>query len=100
MVLHELTTNAVKHGALSVTGGKVSVEFVVLPGVQGDKLRLRWVEKGGPAPATDHGRSYGLQTIEELLAYELNAETKVELRPTGLVAEFVTALTLVAAAAD
>jgi two-component system CheB/CheR fusion protein len=100
MVLHELTTNAVKHGALSRAGGKVVVEFVVLPNATGDRLRLRWTEAGGPEPSSNAYRSYGLQTIEELLAYELAAEAKVELRKTGLFAEFTTLLSQVEAAAS
>src|SRR5262249_22701510 len=95
MVLHELTTNAVKHGALARAGGKVSVEFVILPGADGDKLRMRWTETGGPAPSSNPERSYGLQTVEELLAYELDTETRIEWRPAGLEAEFITKLALV-----
>jgi len=55
MVVHELTTNAVKHGALSVPKGRITVSWDRQPGrVTGEVLLLRWIEQGGPkvkAPA-------------------------------------------------
>jgi two-component sensor histidine kinase len=42
MVLHELATNAVKHGALSNdAAGKVDIAWQVEPAPQGDRMRLR-----------------------------------------------------------
>jgi two-component sensor histidine kinase len=46
MALHELATNAAKHGALSVPDGRVAVVWWVEPA--GGALRLRWTERGGP----------------------------------------------------
>ena len=45
LVLHELATNAVKHGALSGPSGRVEVTWRL----EGDSLRLEWRESGGPA---------------------------------------------------
>lgn len=47
MALHELATNAVKHGALSTMAGRVEVTWAFEEGV----LRLRWAERDGPAVA-------------------------------------------------
>jgi two-component sensor histidine kinase len=44
MAVHELATNAVKHGALSVPDGRLSVTWRL----DGEALRLRWEETGGP----------------------------------------------------
>jgi two-component sensor histidine kinase len=44
MALHELATNAVKYGALSVDGGHVVISWTV----EGDQLDLFWQERGGP----------------------------------------------------
>jgi PAS domain S-box-containing protein len=44
MILHELSTNAAKHGALSVPGGRVVL--AIEPG--DEEVRLRWAEAGGP----------------------------------------------------
>ena len=44
LVLHELGTNAAKHGALSKPGGTIAVGWTA----SGGKLRLAWRERGGP----------------------------------------------------
>ena len=45
MVLHEMTTNAMKYGALSVPDGCVDVEW---HGAGAGVLQLSWQERGGP----------------------------------------------------
>jgi len=45
LALHELATNAVKHGALSVPGGRVALRWE--PGDDG-RIALEWIEAGGP----------------------------------------------------
>src|SRR3712207_8973913 len=61
MLLHELATNAAKHGALSVPDGRVAVRWQVARGAGdgggGGMLRLRWAEKGGP-PVAEIGRAH------------------------------------------
>ncbi len=47
LVLHEVATNAVKYGALSVSGGSISIASRIADGV----LTLTWVERGGPVIA-------------------------------------------------
>jgi two-component sensor histidine kinase len=48
LIVHELTTNAVKYGALSGPSGRISVVWSNAAG----RLTLEWVETGGPQPAT------------------------------------------------
>ena len=58
MVFHELATNAAKHGALSKsTTGKIGISWLIEPTPQGERMRLRWQERGGPpvAPPTRTG---------------------------------------------
>jgi two-component sensor histidine kinase len=50
MVIHELTTNAVKHGALSVLGG--SVEVIWDLDAEADEIRFDWLERGRPGRGT------------------------------------------------
>ena len=45
LVLHELATNAAKHGALSASGGLLEVAWATRPD---GGLRLEWLETGGP----------------------------------------------------
>lgn len=51
MVLHELATNAVKHGALGTAAGKVSLAWDVRRAEHGQTVRLVWAEAGGRPPA-------------------------------------------------
>ena len=59
LVLHELATNALKHGALSTEAGRVTLTWAVEDGL----LRIEWRETGGPrvdAPLTD---GFGLKLL-------------------------------------
>jgi two-component system CheB/CheR fusion protein len=47
LVLHELTTNAIKYGALSNEGGKVKVFWTITNGVNDNRVTLKWQERGG-----------------------------------------------------
>jgi two-component sensor histidine kinase len=84
MALHELATNATKHGALSAPDGRVSVfwETDDRAGV----LRLLWAEAGGPpvaAPPTRRG--FGSRMLEATLRDQLGGRVSREWRPGGLV---------------
>jgi two-component sensor histidine kinase len=72
MVLHELVTNAVKYGALSVPGGRVSVTWEhKLNGSAATNLILVWREVGGPPVASAIQSGYGAGLIRELIPHEL-----------------------------
>jgi two-component sensor histidine kinase len=71
MVLHELVTNAAKHGALSAPGGRVSVSWDRHPIENAASLLIEWREVGGPPiPAQTHS-GYGTSLIRELVPHEL-----------------------------
>ncbi len=72
MVLHELVTNAVKHGALSIPGGGVSVSWErESTGKASTTLTLVWRELDGPPVATAFQRGYGTDLIRNLIPHEL-----------------------------
>gem|GEM_PF-305924 len=83
LALHELATNAVKYGALSVPEGRVEVRWRVA----GDRLNLVWRECGGPPVEAPTRRGFGTRMIERGLATELGGEVRIDFRPTGLVCE-------------
>ena len=64
MVLHELTTNARKYGALSTTTGRVAVSWHVQTNA-GRKLLLQWTESGGPRVRAPQARGFGMTLIEQ-----------------------------------
>ena len=60
MVLHELATNAAKHGTLSNdAAGKIDIAWQVEPTPQGDRMRLRWQESGGPPVTPPNRKGFG-----------------------------------------
>ena len=89
MVLHELTTNAAKHGALSSRGGQVSVcwERQSSCTSQGG-LALEWRETGGPPILVPGPSGYGASVIRDLIPYELDGFVDYVLAPEGVRCRF------------
>jgi len=85
LALHELSTNAVKYGALSADAGEVAVSWTVRGGPGGPELAFRWEEHGGPRVAGPARRGFGSRLIEDALARELGGEVALDFRPEGLV---------------
>ncbi|WP_165982686.1 sensor histidine kinase [Dankookia rubra] len=78
LALHELATNAAKHGALSTPDGRVSV--TCREQLDGE-MELEWVESGGPpVSGTPTRRGFGTQLLERALARDLGTGAAVELR--------------------
>ncbi len=85
MTVHELMTNAAKHGAFSTSSGSVSLSWETLPGNNGPPtIRLTWEESGGPPVAAPSKRGLGTQLIEDGVAYELGGDVRTEYRPEGV----------------
>jgi two-component system, chemotaxis family, CheB/CheR fusion protein len=84
LVFHELTTNAIKYGALSQAGGRVAVTWKLEDGDGGSWVRLRWVETGGPPVAPPTHRGFGTTLIAQGAPYELGGSAKLDFRKTGL----------------
>jgi PAS domain S-box-containing protein len=84
MVLHELSTNAAKYGALSVSSGRVKVEWRF---VAWKRLSFRWAESGGPRVEPPTRRGFGTRAIEQMLAGHLNGEANFDWRETGVICE-------------
>jgi PAS domain S-box-containing protein len=68
LVLHELATNARKHGALSVPTGRLAVEWEMQTGGKRNDLVLEWKESGGPKVSTPKRRGFGSTLIERTLS--------------------------------
>jgi two-component sensor histidine kinase len=85
MALHELTTNAAVHGALSLPHGHAQLRWWVEAGTGGGRLRLRWIEDGGPpVPSLLPRRGFGSRLIERGLAHGLRAAVRLSFDPAGL----------------
>jgi two-component sensor histidine kinase len=84
MALHELTTNAVRHGALSVPTGYVRVQWSVgeTEGVR--KLHLEWCEFGGPPVSEPQHKGFGSILLQRVLPMQCKAEVEVQYTREGL----------------
>ena len=63
LLLHELTTNALKYGALSVDTGTVSITWGIEPGEQ-EEFVLSWTERRGPPAIKPDRQGFGSRLIE------------------------------------
>jgi two-component system CheB/CheR fusion protein len=82
LLLHELTTNAVKYGGLSTPHGEVGVKWELITGGQGRRVRLVWTEKGGPLVVHPGKNGFGSFLIELGLG---EVDVHREFLPQGLV---------------
>jgi len=89
MIIHELSTNAIKYGALSNEKGRVDVSWRSAPVQNGMEIALEWVESGGPQIRPPERRGFGTRLIERGIASDLQSEVEMQFRPDGLRCRFV-----------
>jgi two-component sensor histidine kinase len=80
MALHELATNALKYGALSVSEGVAEVGWMV----RGEKLGLWWVECNGPPVTPPDKRGFGSTVMRDIPTRSLKADVRLEFREEGV----------------
>ena len=80
LILHELTTNAAKYGALSSTNGKVSISCAKENG----SVTVIWQEDGGPEINSPASQGFGTRFIDRLLG-DLRATAERSYHPNGFV---------------
>jgi two-component sensor histidine kinase len=84
MAIHELTTNAVKHGALSVPEGVVGITWDVEQSPDEELLVLKWSEVHGPRVVTPSQGGFGMTLIKRGLKQDMSAEVTVDFDPDGV----------------
>lgn len=86
LALHELTTNAVKYGALKAEAGRLEIRWAVERGA-GDAplLVLDWRESGVVMPQDVSRRGYGRELIERALTYTARAKARLSFGADGVV---------------
>lgn len=84
MILHELTTNAVKYGALSVPKGAIDIAWRTEASGPEETIILDWRERDGPAVAPPSRQGQGTRFIERSIAYELGGTANMIFDPDGL----------------
>jgi PAS domain S-box-containing protein len=85
MVLHELTTNAVKYGALSVPSGRLRVEWS-----HGEaEIVIRWSEADGPPVKPPSHQGFGTRLVGPLVQTGLEGKLRYDWNPDGFACEIV-----------
>ena len=74
MATYELSTNAIKYGALSEPEGEVQVRWAVDKNATPPQLRIEWMERGGPSPVKPTSKGFGSFIIDRAMAMETSGE--------------------------
>ncbi|HET6655390.1 MAG TPA: CheR family methyltransferase, partial [Gammaproteobacteria bacterium] len=84
LALHELMSNATTYGALTTPVGCIDLHWRIDGAEEDCVLHLDWVEQGGPPVEKPARPGFGLRLIEQGLAYELDADVKLDFHADGL----------------
>jgi two-component sensor histidine kinase len=85
LAIHELATNALKYGALTVPGGRVSMTWTSEEQKVDPKFVFVWRESGGPTAAKPASVSFGSRLISRVLQDDFSGAVELSYEPTGLV---------------
>jgi PAS domain S-box-containing protein len=95
LALHELATNAAKHGALSVPEGRVEVAWTLRRTGKGTRIvEIDWRERGGPPVRPPKRQGFGSRLLERGLAQKFGGTVKLNFRPVGLECRICLPITL------
>jgi PAS domain S-box-containing protein len=84
-VLHELATNAAKHGALSTPDGRVLVRWDFADGAIGPAhLVIRWQEHNGPSVTAPTREGFGTRTIQSAISHQLDGRVDLAFAADGV----------------
>ena len=83
LAIHELATNAQKHGAIRQPSGRLSVTWRIEEQEGKPLAVVDWRETGVEVTAPRR-RGYGSELIERALPYQLNARTRLEFAEDGV----------------
>lgn len=83
LALHELATNASKHGALSTPDGTVALCW----SIDGSRFFLRWEERNGPSVRPPSKRGFGTSLLTSAISSNLSVKPTLSFSPEGFVYE-------------
>ena len=83
IVLHELATNAAKHGAFSRPVGRLSLQWRWLRNGSSGRLAIEWQELGGPPVREPTQPGYGISVVRELIPFELGGTADLDFATNG-----------------
>lgn len=83
LVVHELATNAVKHGALSVDEGRVIVAWEIVPHDDGPRFVFHWREMDGPPVTPPKRNGFGQTLLRQVLVHGSTIEPEITFGEAG-----------------
>ena len=92
MALHELATNARRHGAWNESRGSVMLTWRIEPGPEGERLVLLWAERGGSSATPPEKRGFGLRLVEQSLRSAFGRDVTFSFEPSGFSCRVLAAL--------
>jgi len=84
MAVHELATNAVKHGALSVDNGHIEVWWDAQDQAHERELRVNWRERGVPIAHEPSRRGFGTEILEKSIPHMLHGRFERTFHSDGI----------------
>jgi two-component sensor histidine kinase len=97
LVVHELATNASKHGALSGPGGHIAIHWSIEGVGTEARFKFQWQERGGPPVAPPTRQGFGRILLEKAVASDFDAQPEIRFAPEGLIYQIDAPLSVVAA---
>ena len=85
LAVHELGSNALKHGALSTAAGKVNISWTAAATANGERLHLIWSESGVGPVAEVSRRGFGMTLLTTLVARGVQGRSELAFGPDGLI---------------
>lgn len=89
LTLHELATNAAKHGALSEAGGSIDLSWWIEECNLEPALQVVWRESGGPVVREPERTGFGTRLIRRAVPYDLRGEVDLRFQPEGVTCRLV-----------
>jgi two-component system CheB/CheR fusion protein len=89
MIVHELATNACKHGSLSKLGGSLDISWSTRPSKAGVEVELSWSEIGGHRKPDLSEQGFGLKLIDREVTHNLDGRITVSGSSSGFAAKIV-----------
>lgn len=83
LVVHELTTNSIKYGALSAPSGKITVRWEPVEKDGRQMLHLVWTETGGPPAQEPSRKGFGTTVIKRHAEGAFGGNVTTEYRESG-----------------
>jgi len=85
MALHELATNSLKYGALSIIEGRISIDWRAASDLPGKEFHLTWSEMGGPEVKPPRHKGFGYSVLMEQAAWALSGKVEAQYPRCGLI---------------